>query len=505
MKKKTFYRLWLLLCVFVGASLGDTFKHKETGEIFNGFVTQKSTAGMTRVYNSTQKKFVPVNLNEYEVTLNAEGRRQNVVLVPILQAEVLMSQTVAEQVAQTIVDASNAGPLAVIIQIDSPGGRGEYMRTIAAAITQANHCPMIAYISGGTYGGAFNAAAIVALSCDKIFVAPTTSIGAIGPLVGSSRTTADYTTFLETYAPETLSTYSTYVTALAQEHNRPQALARALIDRKLAVIEVTNTDGSSDFILRDDRQPNQTIVRTLAEGAGSQSQTDESTSVSAVDVIGAVLNLTAAEAVRTGLADGVASSRQEVLDAMGIAAVPVVPAQGIDNVIKKFTAAKRNISAGLAQIERLEAQASLLDESLQQLQQQLTTGTETRETLRVVPRQRVDDQSRTESRYSNSGTPPSTNYPASSRERVTSVQPVMDPIYLQNQMAGVLRQLINEYRRVYNLAERWPGGLPISLSLSTLQANLNSATAQLNNLYNMNLNIYNQGINTTPQGRQRGY
>jgi ATP-dependent protease ClpP protease subunit len=494
----------LAAAFFVQTGYSDTFIHKETGATFTGFVTQNTTRGQTRVYNSEEKKFVAVNLSDYDITMNAEGRRQNVILVPITQSEALMSQNVARQIATAIVDASNAGPLAILVQIDNPGGRGEYMKIISSAIASTNNVPVAAFVSGGTYGGAFSSAAVVAMACDKVFIAPTAALGAVGPLVGPSRSNMDYRSYLISYSPDTLVTYSTYVTALAQQHNRPALLVRGFVDKTLSIAEVTNQDGTRDFIKRDDRQPTQTIVRTLTEGL-TEDMSGREGGLNPTDIAGAVLNLTAMDAVQYGLADEIAASHKDVLEALGVPSAQIVSAQGIDAIIKKFAAAKRSIATGLAQIERLESQAGALEQSLAAIEEQLRTGTQTREVFRSSrQRNRISNDSFAyyyddstlggPSRSGSRGRP-------GSRERVTTVEPVANPDVIRAQLGTVLRQLIAEYRRVVNLSERWPGGLPPELPLSALQSNLDSANAQLNNLYT---GYTNQSPMTTPNQRS-GY
>ncbi|MCE5186161.1 MAG: hypothetical protein LLF76_08570 [Planctomycetaceae bacterium] len=519
MKKGSFYGL-LVLSVLASTGFSDTFRQKETGQTFDGFVTQKTTGGMTRVYNSNEKKFVAVDLLAYEVTRNEKGRRETVVLVPITSPETLMSQTVAEQIAKSIVEASNTGPLAILLEIDSPGGRGEYMKIIASAAAQTTNCPVAAYIPGGAYGGAFSSAAVIAMACDKIFIAPTASMGAVGPMItGGGASSMDYAGFISTYSPSTLVTFSTYVTALAQQNKRPPVLARGLIDKKLSIIEVTNINGSHDFIEKDQRQPTQTIVRTLASGMTDyQPAAEDEKSTGAVDVAGSVLNLTAEEAVRTGMADEIAASRKDVLVAMNIPTAQYVSAQGIDTTIKKFTAAKRNIASSLAQIDRLEQQAQTLDTDLQRVQGQLRTGTQTREIDRSNPtaERRVYrdtdnfNNQYPESRYNTYNQGRSARYPASTRERVTTTEPLQSPVTIANQLAVVLREVIGEYRRTISLADRWPGGLPQEVTAAKLRSNLDSATAQLNNLYRMNTNMGTNmnNMNTTPgpgRGTAGGY
>jgi ClpP class serine protease len=498
-------RLFILCiaCCLASTGLSDTFKHKQTGESFSGFATQKIIGSQTRVYNSDQKTFVTVQLGDYQVTYNEQGRRGTVVLVPLVQPEVFISQTVAEQIAESIIDASNSGPLGIILEIDNPGGSGEAMKIIASAVSQTTNCPGAAYISGKTYGGAFNAAAVVAVACRKVYISPTSAIGAVGPMTGLSKAAADYKSYLATYAPDTLVAYSSYAISLAQKHQRPEILVRGLVDKKLSIIEVNNPDGSQSFVPKAARLSNQTFVRTISEGLP-----DTSKEIAAAEVAGSVLSLSATDAVKTGLADEIAPSRNDVLTLMNIPPAQFVNAQGIESVIKKFTAAKRNIAKGLAQIDQLEQQAEQLDTQYQQVQEQLRTGTQTREVLRSNQRERTRFPDSYNPYYTDNNTNTaarSSRYDPASRERVTTVEPNINPVLLQNQLAMTLRELVAEYRRVINLAERWPGGLPPELPLSTLQNNMTSASTQLDNLYRMNTYSPNQNQNTLNSLGRRGY
>ncbi|KKK77958.1 hypothetical protein LCGC14_2848380, partial [marine sediment metagenome] len=63
-----------VLCgLIAGDCFGDTFKHRESGEIFHGFATQKVIRDETRVYIAEEKKFKPLDLRDYDVTVNGEG------------------------------------------------------------------------------------------------------------------------------------------------------------------------------------------------------------------------------------------------------------------------------------------------------------------------------------------------------------------------------------------------------------------------------------------------
>jgi len=485
---------WLLICILASAAPADAFKNRQTGETFTGFVTQKTAGSKTLIFNSEQNKMIPVVLSDYEITYNIQGRRDSVVVIPITQPEILLSQTLSEKVAAAIVDASNTGPQAIILQIDNPGGRGDYMALIASALSQTANCPTAAFISGGAHGGAFAAAGVVAAACQKVYIAPNASIGAVGPTTGIAASTLSFGDFLSTYCPDTLVTYSTYVSTLAQQRGRPDLLVRALVDKRLSIAEVMNINGSRQFIQKNDRQPTQTLVRTLAEGlSGTAADTSKLTPS---DLAGAVLTMTPQDAVAAGLADKIVSSIAEILADMNIADAKVTSAGGLDTLIKQFKAARRNIAQGLASIERLEEQTARLDEQFFEIDKQMRSGLMTREVTQggssVYQRRSRNglpsDYNRS-LRDSAGDSLPSNQTSASGRirsprsESITTIEPAANIEVVRSQLIASLRNLTAEYRRVINLAKRWPGGLPAQVSIDQLQTNMNSAAAQLDSLY----------------------
>jgi membrane-bound ClpP family serine protease len=93
------------------------------------------------------------------------------------------------------------------------------------------------------------------------------------------------------------------------------------------------------FVEKKDRQATQTLIRTLSEGMSAT----ESDSVSPAEIIGKVLNLTAKEAVELELVDGTADSTADILAEMQLSESKLTPVSGVEKVMKKFTAARRNI------------------------------------------------------------------------------------------------------------------------------------------------------------------
>jgi ATP-dependent protease ClpP protease subunit len=513
-----------LIMGFVCAASADTFRHKETGEMFYGFRTQKRMGDKILVYNSDTKKNQTIDEGLYDIVLDGKGRRDSIVRVPIRQSEALLSEAVSKQIAQSIIEASNSGPQLIIVEIDSPGGHGEYMRTIATAIEQTTNCRVAAYISGGDYGGAYSAAAVIAMACDTIYIAPAASIGAVGPMRGAA-TNEQYASNLNLYSSDMLAAYAGYAMGLTKKSDL-RLVARALVDKSVSVLEVIDTtSNSTTFVERESRQPTQTIVRTLAEGvpAGAyRLPTGEPTTQGPLpaEVIGRVLTLTAADAVRIGLANKVVASPKEIAEAENAANAQFISSPSIDSTIRRFAAARRSIGQSLSVIQRLEEYSSTLEEQILRVEEMLRTGTVTREVSRSsLPRIQRREQFVWPNDYSSyygiapTGTDSTVERTAqgvrnrrqsAQTERLISDQPNVSLEALRAEQVVVLRDLVAEYRRAINLARRWAGGLPPELPVQTLESNMNSASAQLDNLLRYPMQTYQQPTQQVPiQGRNR--
>ncbi|RKY13927.1 MAG: hypothetical protein DRP52_01480 [Planctomycetota bacterium] len=491
-----------ILFICVSFSVADTFKHKESGEVFSGFATQKVTGGKTLVYNADESKMAPVVLSDYDITSDSKGRRNTVSLLLLNQPEVFLSDVVSKKAAAAITDTSNKGPQAIILQIDGPGGRGDAMKTIADAVSQTTNCPVIAYISEGAY----SAAAVVALACDKIYINSTAGIGAVSSGAGGIVGDQSYGESLSIYSSDTLLSYTPLVTALAREHSRPELLAKALIDKRVSIIEVANIDGSRAFVGKDDRQATQTLIRTVCEGMSA----DKSDTVSPADIIGKVLNLTAQDAVELSLADGIAKSVREIPAAIGVAEAKITLVSGIEKVIKKYNTIRRNIADGLFRIEQYEADIEILSNQFSTIDNQLRTGTQTRELSRGEAGYR---SSRSRQTFGSDYDQDADGIARSGRSRntdrdslphaqtITTEEPRVRIEMVYDQLITALRDVVSEYRRTLNLVKRWPGGLPPKVSRAMLQKDMDSASVELDRLYRYQPVYPDQGQPQNPRER----
>ena len=507
----------MLILLFLAVSLAgaDTFKHLASGETFTGFRTHKKSGDKVLIFNAQLNKFLPLDLTEYQVTTNEEGRRDSVMIVKIDQPEILQSEAVSRVVSESILKTADQGPKALIIQIDSPGGQGPYMKMITEAISAAietTGCRVVAYLPGDRYSGAYSAAAVVALACEQIYIAPTASIGAVGPMVTSAMSNEEYTRYLEAYSPDVLSTFSIYAASLAHKYNRPELLARALVDKQLAVAEVRNSDGKQSLVELSQRQEDQSVIRMVAEGLPASS-TQYGTSEAVIRDYSKLLILSSTDAVRWKMADKQAPTIQDVLGDLGLDKAPTVTASGISNVIQKFATAQRNLNQLITKIELEEARVATLEEHLAEMEKIALTSPVTRELnsggqyinirrgsvrLRTVDRLREDYYNERDTRSGD--IPLQDRYGReirlrdqegfTDRQQIISEQPSGNIQEVRMQILAVLNEMAGDYQRAIGLARRWPGALPLGVSVKTLQENLNSAQALFNSIQRRNIQGY---------------
>jgi ATP-dependent protease ClpP protease subunit len=466
----------------------DTFQHRQTGEVFHGFATQKTAQNKTLIYIKEKSKFESANLAEYDITIDTNGRRNSVVVIPINQPETMLSQVVSSTVADTIEKASNNGPYLIVIQIDNPGGRGEYMKTICDSIIKTKNCPTVAYITAETSGGAFSAAAAPALACDKIYISPTASMGAVAPAFGRSAVLNTIDNYVDTFSSTSLATYRNYIAALANNNNRPALIAMAMLDRSLEIAEVVDAQGNKSFIQKAERKPTQTIVKTWTrpslisdEQASSLTQSGDSSWM-----------ITSTEAVEIGIADKVADSLTVILQDYKVFDARVVTNRQAQKAAKKFATVKREVDRSLEIIEQLQLRSDNLVNQYNELDARYrentltspySTGTPTDVGSRdrkynrgpINPYDALMSQ-RVSSKNLRDRTRPQTQQDAASMQLIASARAII------GELTVVLPNLASEYTNVIRLANKWPGTLPVNTSVQTLQTRYNTVLTLQNQM-----------------------
>lgn len=128
--------------------------------------------------------------------------------------------------------ARKSGADLVILEIDSPGGVLETSLAIADKLRDLPWARTVAYVPDEALSGA----AIIALACDDLLMAPLARLGDAGPIVAGPDA-------LFRHAPEKIrSDLARRLRDLAAAHGRPPALAEAMVDMNLVVYRVTNRE-----------------------------------------------------------------------------------------------------------------------------------------------------------------------------------------------------------------------------------------------------------------------
>jgi membrane-bound serine protease (ClpP class) len=272
-----------------------------------------------------------VNPPKGEVSPKADSK---VLVIPIEGPMMYEIETAAfEGVISAAVEEK---PALILLEIDTPGGRVDFAHRMCAAIQQVTDCNVIAFVKGGKYGGAISAGAALSLSCDKIYMANNTVIGAATLVTLSKTKTQDRgdkeKSYKEVVDEKSSSVWRAYLASLAQQNNRPGLLARAMVDSSIEVIEV-NEASKRLFIEPVNKRPDQQTVRTWNKS-------------------GSLVTLTAEEAVECGIADGIAGSQQELLRQLQAGDANVV-------VDKKIASARREMQIVQRRVDEIEKSLDL--------------------------------------------------------------------------------------------------------------------------------------------------
>jgi ATP-dependent protease ClpP protease subunit len=300
-------------------SWADTFTHRSSNEVLHGYSTGIRQYDKSIVHTE-QKGVVELDLDQWRITSDLKGRNNKVFVLSIDDKVMLDIET--EALIEALSRRAAQGPLFIVLEIDTPGGRVDYARRICAAITEIRHCRIYAFTGGGAYGGALSAGAAVAFACDKVYMASASSIGAASTVALVPDGPAD---FEELYGKEVAekvnSAWRAYLASLAEGNHRPGLLAGAMVDKNLEVIEVKDNERSV-FIDPVDRKPQQQVVHTWSKK-------------------GSLLTLTAGQAAKCGIADKVVESRREVVHLLGGDGAEVVIDESFQKAGRVFKKAKR--------------------------------------------------------------------------------------------------------------------------------------------------------------------
>ena len=192
-----------------------------------------------------------------------------------------------------------------LVELDTPGGEVELMWQLSRTLLSASDKGLrtVAWVNDQ----ALSAGALLALSCDLLYMRGLASIGSALPVqigVGGLVPVAEDKEVRE----KLLSSFRTEFRSVAEARGRPGVLAEAMVDPSVGVVEV-EVDGErrllsrvewDDLRMRRDSEPR--FLRTVVEE-------------------GRIFNVNGEEALALGLVDGVAESLDDVIARLGVGRV----------------------------------------------------------------------------------------------------------------------------------------------------------------------------------------
>jgi membrane-bound ClpP family serine protease len=329
-----------MIILFAGVCFADTFTNRQTNEKLHGYITGRlpgsaqsarqdgsspksaeAEDGPTSVFTQ-EKGLLKLNPKEWEIKRDNLGRNNKVIVVPLDDA--IMYEIETDAFEKAIAESSQEGPLFILVEIDTPGGRVDLAQRMCTAIIKNADCNVIAFVKGGKYGGAISAGAAVALSCSKIYMTENTIIGA-ATLINKPKEVNEFKDrkYEDVINEKFSSAWRAYLASLAQQNDRPGLLARAMVDSSIEVVEV-DQGAKRLFIDPVNKKPGQQVARTWNKS-------------------GSLLTLTAKEAVECTMADGLVDSREQLLGQLNAGDANVVTDKKIAFARKELQIAKRRM------------------------------------------------------------------------------------------------------------------------------------------------------------------
>ena len=219
--------------------------------------------------------------------------------------------------------AVESGAGFLIFEINTFGGRVDSALQIATLIGSVE-AETVAYIPAlpESTGVSWSAGALISFSCDRIYMAPGTSMGAAAPVYQSSEG-------MELAEEKTVSTVRAQMAALAEKNGYPRDAALAMVDSDIELIEVY-IDGELKLTTAEE------IERLEEDTTAADATFKRGRTVSAE---GKLLTLTANEMFKYGLSSGTPSSREEFFGLLEIDNPGVTEAESTapDNLIAIIT------------------------------------------------------------------------------------------------------------------------------------------------------------------------
>lgn len=197
--------------------------------------------------------------------------------VAVIDIRTEIGKGLARYIDRAMTDAEAQADI-VVFDMNTPGGRVDAMREIVNRIFESD-IPTIAYV----HNEAISAGAVIALACDKIVMAPGSTIGDAAPVSQTG----------EELGEKVISYIRGTIRAAAERNDRNPDVAEAMVDKKKVLVRTGDTVESL----------------TAAEYA---SRLESSVEMEVIKPEGELLTLTAREAMNLQFVERIADSLDDV-------------------------------------------------------------------------------------------------------------------------------------------------------------------------------------------------
>ncbi|MEA1993351.1 MAG: nodulation protein NfeD, partial [Euryarchaeota archaeon] len=153
-----------------------------------------------------------------------------------------------QRVIDNAIDKANTDGTALIIEIDTPGGRGDVMKDIIKKMNSST-IPVVVFVSPEGSMAA-SAGTYIAMASNFVVMAPSTSIGACEPIMGYDPQSGK---IME--APEkVINYYTAYMRSLAEGHGRDPDVAEKFVTENLSLTPQSALEKGMIELQADDLQ-----------------------------------------------------------------------------------------------------------------------------------------------------------------------------------------------------------------------------------------------------------
>ncbi|MEW6045846.1 MAG: nodulation protein NfeD [Bacillota bacterium] len=231
------------------------------------------------------------------------GSRPVVYVIPIRG---VIEVGLAEFVKRSVAEANGAGADAILVEVNTPGGRVDAAEEIRDTLLDAG-IPTIAFISER----AQSAGALVSLACDYIVMAPASSIGAAEPIPAEEKI---------------ISALRAEFEATAQAKGRDPRIAAAMVDKSIEIPGVV--EAGKILTLSDARAKELGFIDAVAK--------DRESAAAAVGLVGArfvELSPNWAERIARFLTEPTVSSLLLTIGFLGVIYELATPGWGVPGTV----------------------------------------------------------------------------------------------------------------------------------------------------------------------------